>query len=79
MIFIPRKKRPCMPTRHYYCSYADACLVLGHVTVIVLFMEEVWQASLVIKVGLITTLNIREKVNYVNIIYTIQISVYVFF
>ena len=31
----------------------DACLVLGHMTIIALFVVDVLQASLVIKVGII--------------------------
>ena len=46
------KKRLCMLTRHYSAS-ADVCLVLGHVTIIALLVVDVWQASLVIKLGII--------------------------
>ena len=41
---------------------------------------DVWQANLVIKVGIIKImLNIREKMYYINVIYSIQIYVYVFY
>ena len=42
-----------MLTRHYYWASADACPVLGHVTINALFVADVWQASLVIKVGIL--------------------------
>ena len=72
------KNRLCMLTRHYYCASADACLVLGHVTIIALFVVDVWQASFVITVGIIF-FNIQEKMYYINIINSMQIYVYVFY
>ena len=35
------------------------------------FMEDVWQASLVIKVRIIKTLNIQEKINYINVVHSL--------